>query len=72
METNNSVLTPTAADSLLLTLDEAARQLRCARRSLERYVAGHHLRVVRLGRAVRVERRELERFIAAMRDAGDG
>jgi len=72
METNNSVLTPTAADSLLLTLDEAARQLRCARRSLERYVAGHHLRVVRLGRAVRVERGELERFVAAMRDAGDG
>ena len=72
METNTSALTPMAVDTLLLTLDEAARQLRCARRSLERYVAGHHLRVVHLGRAVRVERRELERFVATMRDARDG
>jgi excisionase family DNA binding protein len=53
---------------LLLTLDEAARELRCARRSVERHVASHRLRVVHLGRSVRVERRELERFIAQMRD----
>jgi excisionase family DNA binding protein len=65
-------LAPTTADTLLLTLDEAARQLRCARRSLERYVAAHHLAVVHLGRAVRVERVELHRFVAAMRQAHDG
>jgi excisionase family DNA binding protein len=63
-----SPLTTTAADTLLLTLDKAARELRCARRSVERHVASHRLRVVHLGRSVRVERRELERFIAQMRD----
>lgn len=66
--THPTTPTPTAADTLLLTLDEAARQLRCARRSLERHVAGHRLRVVHMGRSVRVERGELERFIAQMRD----
>jgi excisionase family DNA binding protein len=69
--THPSTLTTTAADTLLLTLDEAARQLRCARRSVERHIASHRLRVVHLGRSVRVERRELERFIAQMRDVGD-
>jgi len=69
--THPSTLTTTAADTLLLTLDEAARQLRCARRSVERHIASHQLRVVHLGRSVRVERRELERFIAQMRDVGD-
>jgi excisionase family DNA binding protein len=62
---------PPASDTLLLTLDEAARELRCARRSLERQIARHRLRVVHVGRSVRVERRELERFIASMRDAHD-
>jgi excisionase family DNA binding protein len=70
-KTHPSSLTMTAADTLLLTLDEAAQQLRCARRSVERHVASHRLRVVHLGRAVRVERRELERFIAQMRDSHD-
>ena len=73
METNThtSTLTAPAADTLLLTLDEAARQLCCARRSVERHVASHRLPVVHLGRSVRVERRELERFIALSRDPGD-
>ena len=70
--TDPTLLTPTAADTLLLTLDEAARQLRCARRSLERHIATRRLHVVRLGRSVRVERGELERFVAAMRDDHDG
>ncbi len=70
--TDTSVLSPVAADTLLLTLDEAARQLRCARRSVERHIATRLLHVVHLGRAVRVERRELERFVAAMRDTRDG
>lgn len=69
--THPSTLTTTTADTLLLTLDEAARQLRCARRTVERHIAGHQLRVVHLGRSVRVERRELERFIAHMRDIGN-
>ncbi|WP_460794367.1 helix-turn-helix domain-containing protein [Nocardioides pacificus] len=64
--------TTTAADTLLLTLDEAARELRCARRSVERQVARHGLTVVHVGRSVRVERRELERFIAQMRDTRHG
>lgn len=70
--TNPSTLATTAADTLLLTLDEAARELRCARRSIERQVANHRLAVVHLGRSVRVERRELERFIAQMRGPRHG
>ena len=70
MKTTSHTTAPTAAsaDTLLLTLDEAARELRCARRSLERQIARHRLRVVHVGRSVRVERRELERFITSMRD----
>ncbi len=70
--TDTTTPTPAAADTLLLTLDEAARHLRCARRSVERHVARSRLRVVHLGRSVRIERRELERFVATMRDARDG
>lgn len=70
--TDTSTVTTTAADTLLLTLDEAARQLRCARRSIERHIAQRLLHVVHLGRSVRVERSELERFVATMRDPGDG
>jgi excisionase family DNA binding protein len=74
METTTHPSTPTttAADTLLLTLDEAAHELRCARRSVERQIARHRLTVVHVGRSVRVERRELERFIAQMRDHRDG
>ena len=70
METTADARTPatTAADTLLLTLDEAARELRCARRSVERQIARHRLAVVHVGRSVRVERRELERFIVQLRD----
>ena len=69
--TPTTALLPPAADTLLLTLDEAARELRCARRTLERQIAAHRLRVVHVGRSVRVERRELERFITSMRDPHD-
>ncbi|GAB3988962.1 helix-turn-helix domain-containing protein [Nocardioides marmoraquaticus] len=74
METNTHASTPTtpAGDTLLLTLDEAARELRCARRSLERQIARRHLAVVHVGRSVRVERRELVRFIGQMRGPHDG
>ena len=57
--------------SLLLTLDEAARELRCARRSVERYIAADDMRVVRLGRCVRIERSELVAFIERQRE-GNG
>jgi excisionase family DNA binding protein len=74
METTTDTHAPaaTAADTLLLTLDEVARELRCARRSIERQIASHRLGVVHVGRSVRVERRELERFIAQMREHRDG
>jgi excisionase family DNA binding protein len=73
METTAPASTPntSAADTLLLTLDEAARELRCARRSVERQIARHRLAVVHVGRSVRVERRELERFIARLRNPHD-
>ena len=70
--THTAAPTTTSADTLLLTLDEAARELRCARRSIERQIARHRLTVVHVGRSVRVERRELERFITQMRDHHDG
>ncbi len=54
--------TPTGP--LLLTLNEVAAELRCARRSVERHIAAHEIRTVRFGRCVRVERAELARFIA--------
>lgn len=66
-----STLTATTPDTLLLTLDEAARELRCARRSVERQIARHRLAVVHVGRSVRVERSVLERFIAQLRDPRD-
>lgn len=72
METTRdpSAPAPTTDVTLLLTLDEVASQLRCARRSVERQIARHRLRVIHLGRSVRVERRELERFIARLHDPG--
>lgn len=54
-------------DTLLLKLDEAARELRCTRRSLERRIAAHKLAVVHIGRAVRLERAELEAFLDRLR-----
>ena len=57
-------------DSLLLNLDEAAEQLRCNRRSVERQIAAHNIAVVHIGRSVRIERAELIAFIAQLRTAG--
>ena len=59
----NSANTP-----MLLTLNEVASELRCARRSVERHIAAHEIRTVRFGRCVRVERAELLRFIAGHTD----
>lgn len=57
--------------TLLLTLDEVAQELRCARRSVERQIADHRLPVVRFGRCVRVARTDLEAFVADLRDPAD-
>jgi excisionase family DNA binding protein len=61
----------TARPSLLLTLNEVAAELRCARRSVERHIAAHELTTVRFGRCVRVERTELARFIAGHTERSD-
>ncbi|MDE0776288.1 MAG: helix-turn-helix domain-containing protein [Nocardioides sp.] len=53
-----------AVGPMLLTLNEVAVELRCARRSVERHIAADEIRTVRFGRCVRVERAELARFIA--------
>ncbi|WP_270888884.1 helix-turn-helix domain-containing protein [Pedococcus sp. 5OH_020] len=58
--------------TLLLTLGEVASHLRCTRRSVEREVARHHLRVVRIGRSVRVERRELNRYLKSLSAPDEG
>ncbi|GIL36565.1 helix-turn-helix domain-containing protein [Phycicoccus sp. MAQZ13P-2] len=65
-------MTPQPQPTLLLDLNEVAAQLRWTRRSVERQIAGHRLRVVHLGRSVRVERVELDRFISSLRDADAG
>lgn len=57
---------------LLLTLGEVASHLRCTRRSIEREIARHHLRVVRIGRSVRVERLELNRYLTSLREIDEG
>ncbi|UPK75309.1 helix-turn-helix domain-containing protein [Nocardioidaceae bacterium SCSIO 66511] len=59
--------THTSPDTLLLNLNEVAEQLRCMRRSVERYIAARRLFALHIGRSVRVERRELEEFIQRMR-----
>lgn len=48
----------------LLTLDEAAAELRISRRTLERRIEAGRLATVRDGRTVRVARAELRRYIA--------
>ncbi|WP_162802203.1 helix-turn-helix domain-containing protein [Ornithinimicrobium murale] len=65
-----SATTSDAAEAtLLLTLDEVARELRCARRSVERQVAGDRLPVVHVGRSVRVTRHDLEVFVAGLQES---
>lgn len=54
--------------TLLLNLNEVAEQLRCTRRSVERYIAAGRLFALHIGRSVRVERQELEAIIVRMRE----
>jgi excisionase family DNA binding protein len=51
--------------SVLLTLDEAAAELRISRRTLERRIDAGRLATVRDGRTVRIARAELRRYIAS-------
>ena len=53
--------------TLLLKLDEAARELRCTRRSLERQIAAQRLAVIHIGRAVRFVRAEIEAYLDRLR-----
>jgi excisionase family DNA binding protein len=49
----------------LLTLDEAAQELRCSRRTIERRIAAGKLRVFRDAGTVRIGADELRRYVAA-------
>ena len=49
----------------LRTLDDAAAELACSRRTVERWIAAGELATVRVGRTVRVSTSALDRFIAA-------
>ena len=51
--------------SALLTLDEAAAELRISRRTLERRIDAGRLAAFRDGRTVRVTRAELRRYIVS-------
>lgn len=68
MDTNDETRTKT----LLLKLEEAAQELRCTRRSVERQIAARRLPVVHIGRSVRLERAELEAYIARLRKSERG
>jgi len=52
-----------APEATLLTLDEAALELRSCRKSLENWALKGELRLTRLGRKVLVPRSELEKFV---------
>ncbi len=47
-----------------LTIAEAAAVAHVSKRTVERWVAGGVVRVVRVGRVVRIRRRDLERVLA--------
>lgn len=51
--------------SELLTIPEVAAALRVSRRTVEREIAAHRIRVVRIGRRVLVTAKELDAYVAA-------
>ena len=51
----------------LLTVREAAGELRISPMTVRRYIAAGKLRAVRAGRAVRIERSALDQFLTPMR-----
>ncbi len=57
-------MTGSASEQLLLTVEEAARQLGIGRTFAWQLVRKGELPVIRLGRCVRVPRRALEAWIA--------
>lgn len=52
--------------TLLLTLDEAAEQLRVSRRTVERLIRARHLNPVRIGGRTLIRRCDLEAYIAGL------
>lgn len=58
-------------DTLLLTVNEVAEQLRLGRPTVYRLIAMGEIPVVKIGRATRVAAADLERFVQRLRgDAG--
>lgn len=53
-------------DTLLLTKRQAAAELACSVRGLERLVAGGAVRTVQVGGAVRIRRADLEAYVAGL------
>jgi excisionase family DNA binding protein len=49
----------------LLTIKEAAEQLRVSRRTVERLIAAGQIRPTRIGRRILITERELEAYVAA-------
>lgn len=56
---------PEAHQTLLLTLDEVAHELRVSRRYVEQMIARGDLTAVRFGGCVRLRRADLEDFVAS-------
>jgi excisionase family DNA binding protein len=52
-----------APEAEYLTLDEAAIEMRCCRKSAENWILRGELRPIRLGRKVLVARQEIQRFM---------
>ena len=57
-----------AAESLLLTLEEAARLLRVGRTTVYALMKAGDLRPVHVGRSCRLARAELERFVRRLQN----
>jgi excisionase family DNA binding protein len=53
----------------LMTIQEAARELRVSAITVRRHVAAGRLPAVRVGRSIRIDRRQIERFAAPVADS---
>jgi excisionase family DNA binding protein len=59
-----------SAETLLVDRTEAARQLCCCARTIDKLIRAGQLRAVRIARRVLISRAELERFITASQNGG--
>lgn len=55
--------TPAAGETLLLTVEETARELRIARRRIFEMIADGQLMSVKIGASRRIRRADLEKFV---------